>query len=74
MKEIIIAIVSGLCVAIPSVFATIMTNSKNNALQDERIQMINTNISTLTAKVEQHNNFGLQLADLKARVENLERK
>lgn len=74
MKEIIIAIVSGLCVAIPSVFATIMTNSKNNALQDERIQMINTNISTLTNKVEQHNNFGLQLADLKARIEILERK
>lgn len=70
---IVVAIVSGLCVAIPSLIATFVTNAKNNALQDERIASIKTNIAELTDKVEKHNNFGIQLAKLETRIDILER-
>lgn len=48
MSEIITAMVSGLCVAIPSIIATITTNKKNNALTIYRINQLET-------KVDKHN-------------------
>lgn len=50
MKEIIIAIISGLCVAIPSIIATISSNKKNNDLVLYRI-------NELDRKVHEHNNL-----------------
>lgn len=46
--DVIVAIVSGLCVAIPSVIATISSNQKSQAL-------INYKIEELDKKVEKHN-------------------
>ena len=46
--DVIVAIVSGLCVAIPSVIATISSNQKSQAL-------INYKIEELDKKVENHN-------------------
>lgn len=74
MENVIIAVISALIPSIASVIAVITSNNKNNALQDERIKTINESVANLTKKVEQHNNFGLQLAELKTRVEILERK
>lgn len=74
MENIIIAIISASIPALASVIAVVSSNNKNNVLQDERIKTINENVENLTRKVEQHNNFGLQLAELKTRVEILERK
>lgn len=48
MNEIIIALISGFSVAIPSVIASITTNKKNNDL-------IQYKIEELTKKVEKHN-------------------
>lgn len=48
MEGIIIAIISGICVAIPSVIATISSNRRNNDLFSYRIE-------ELTKKVEKHN-------------------
>lgn len=73
MENIIIAIISASIPALASVIAVVSSNNKNNVLQDERIKTINENVENLTRKVEQHNNFGLQLAELKTRVEILER-
>ena len=50
MQEIIIAVISGLCVAIPSIIATISSNKKNNDLVIYRI-------NELEEKVHQHNNL-----------------
>lgn len=74
MESIIIAIISASIPALASVIAVVSSNNKNNVLQDERIKTINESVENLTKKVEQHNNFGLQLAELKTRVEILERK
>lgn len=46
--DVIVAIISGLCVAIPSVIATISSNQKSQAL-------INYKIEELDKKVEKHN-------------------
>lgn len=51
MTEVILtALISGLCVAIPSVIATMSSNSKHSALVDYRIEQ-------LDKKVEKHNNI-----------------
>ena len=59
MEQIVVAIVSGLCVAIPSIIATIVNNNKNKGLIVYRID-------ELDAKVHEHNN----LIDRMYKVEN----
>ena len=48
MQEIIIAIISGLFVAVPSLIATILSNKKTTALVTYRVEQ-------LEKKVEKHN-------------------
>ena len=57
--EIIVALISGLCVAIPSIIATVSANKKNNDLVLFRI-------NELDQKVHEHNN----LIDRMYKVEN----
>lgn len=59
METIITAIISGLCVAIPSILATISTNKRQNDLVLYRI-------NKLEEKVGQHNN----LIDRMYKIEN----
>jgi len=59
MTEIIIAVISGLCVAVPSIIATISSNKKSNDL-------ILYRINELDNKVHEHNN----LIDRMYKVEN----
>lgn len=71
-SEVTIAIISGLCVAIPTLVATLVTNAKNNALQDERIANVNNYINNLTEKVEKHNNFGLKIVAIETKLDSIE--
>lgn len=48
MREIIIALISGSCVAIPSLITTILSNKKTTALVSYRVEQ-------LEKKVEKHN-------------------
>lgn len=50
MQQIWVAIVSGLCVAVPSVLATISSNKRNNDLVIYRI-------NELDEKVQKYNNL-----------------
>ena len=50
MQEIIVAVISGLCVAIPSIIATLSSNKKNNDL-------ILYRINELDERVSAHNNL-----------------
>ena len=59
MVTIITAVISGLCVAVPSIIATITANRKDNALVMFRI-------NALEEKVNKHNN----LIDRMYKVEN----
>lgn len=59
MTVIISTLISGLCVAIPSVIATILSNKRNN-------ELIIYRIDELDKKVHEHNN----LIDRMYKVEN----
>lgn len=59
------AIISGLCVAIPSVIATISTSKKNNDLVLYRI-------GELDKKVKEHNNLIDRMYKIESRVTLIE--
>lgn len=54
-EAVTIALISGLCVGVPSVIATMFSNNKANAL-------LNYRIDELTKKVEKHNNVVERMA------------
>ena len=63
--EIIIALISGLCVAIPSIIATITTNKKSSALLTYRIDQ-------LELEQKKHNNLIDRMYKVESRVTLLE--
>jgi hypothetical protein len=64
---IITAIISGLCVAIPSIIATITANRKDNALVKYRID-------ELDSKVNKHNNLIERTFKIEERLSVIEEK
>ena len=64
---IIVALISGLCVAIPSVMATIASHNKSNALLTYRIDV-------LDKKVEKHNNVVERMALQEQKSKSLEKR
>ena len=67
METIITAIISGVCVAIPSILATISANKRQNDLVLYRI-------NELDEKVHKHNNLIERMYDVERRVRVLEEK
>ena len=65
MQQIWIAVISGLCVAIPSIIATISTNKKNNDLVIYRI-------NELDQKVQKYNNLKDRMFEVEKRVALIE--
>lgn len=67
MNNIIIAIIGGLCTAIPNIIATVSTNKKQQDLIDYKI-------SQLTEHVIQHNGLIDRMYKVENRVTLLEEK
>ena len=65
MEQILVAIISGLCVAIPSIIATVSSNKKNNDLVLFRL-------NELDKKVHEHNNLIDRMYKVESRVTLLE--
>lgn len=65
--EIVVAIISGLCVAVPSIIATVTANKKNNDLVLYRVE-------ELDKKVHQHNQLIDRMYKVEQRVALLEKK
>ena len=63
--EIATAVISGLCVAVPSVIATVTANKKSSAITDFKIE-------ELTKKVNQHNNLIDRMYHVETRVAVIE--
>lgn len=66
-NEIIIAIISGLCIAIPSIITTVLANKRNNDLIIYRID-------ELDEKVHKHNELIERMYEVEKRVTLLEEK
>lgn len=65
MTDIIIAVISGVCVAIPSIIATISSNRRSNNLVIYRID-------ELDKKVHEHNNLIDRMYEAEKRIALLE--
>lgn len=63
--EVIVAIISGLCVAIPSIISTIIVNNRNKNLLIYRV-------GSLEEKVNKHNNLIDRMYKVETRVTLLE--
>ena len=69
--EIAVAVISGLCVAVPSIIATVTTNKKSSAITDFKIEELKEDVRVLNEKVQVHNNFGIKLAKIEENIVNL---
>ena len=58
---IITALISGFCVAVPTIVATITSNKAHDKVVDERMIYMTEKIKELTEKVEKHNEFNDRL-------------
>lgn len=67
MEQVLVAVVSGLCVAIPSIIATISSNKRNNDLVLYRI-------NELDKKVHEHNNLIERMFNVEKRITVIEEK
>lgn len=65
--EVMTSLISGLCVAIPSIIATYTTNKKTNTLITYRLDI-------LEKKVQEHNNWSLRIQHLEDEVKYIEDK
>lgn len=65
MENIIVAVISGLCVAIPSIITTVSSNKRNN-------DTILYQIKDLKEKVHEHNNLIDRMYKVESRVTLLE--
>lgn len=63
--EVVVAIISGLCVAIPSIISTIIVNNRNKNLLIYRVD-------SLEEKVGKHNNLIDRMYKVESRVTVLE--
>lgn len=68
-NTVLVVIISSLA----SIITTVWTSRQSDAVQGEQIKNIQSEIEKLAVKVEQHNNYGLEIVDLKARVGALEK-
>jgi len=75
MESTITAIIGGLCTAIPSIFATITLNNKNQAVintkLDENLKLMEYRINELSKKQDKYNNVLGRMAILENDQKNL---
>ena len=61
------ALISGLCVAIPTIISTVMVNNKNSALIKYRLEK-------LEERVKEHNNFGIRMQRVEDDIKYIKEK
>ena len=74
LAGIITALVSGLCVAIPTIVATITSNKAHDKVIDERIRFMTEQIKDLSSKVEKHNEFNDRLIIVEQSVKSAHKR
>ena len=63
---VLTALISGLCVAIPTIISVIVTSNTRDAITEERIKNLSKQIDDLSVKVDTHNRFGERIALLES--------
>lgn len=74
LAGIITALVSGLCVAIPTIVATVTSNKAHDKVIDERMKFMTEQIKDLSTKVEKHNEFNDRLIIVEQSVKSAHKR
>lgn len=74
MNEIVVSIISGLCVAIPSVLTTITTNKKNKDLTIYRIDKLEEKVDKHNSVIERTFKIEEDIKNIKEDIEETKRK
>lgn len=74
LAGIITALISGLCVAIPTIVATITSNKAHDKVIDERMKFMTEQIKELSTKVEKHNEFNDRLIIVEQSVKSAHKR
>ncbi len=59
---IVTALISGLCVAIPTIISVVAAANTRDAVNEERIKNLSEKIDDLSVKVQLHNSFSERIA------------
>ena len=60
--DVVIALITGLCVAIPTIISVVVTSNTRDAVNEERIKNLSKKIDELSTKVQVHNGFAERIA------------
>lgn len=74
MNDIVVALVGGLCVAVPNILATILTHKSNSKKNEETKELTLYRINQLEKKVDKHNNLIDRMYKVENRISILEDK
>lgn len=74
LAGILTALVSGLCVAIPTIVATVTSNKAHDKVIDERMRFMTEQIKDLSLKVEKHNEFNDRLIIVEQSVKSAHKR
>lgn len=70
-STILVAIITGLCTAVPCVISTFVTNNTREALQTERLSNMSIKIDELNAKVDKLSDFDKRISLLEQEVSTI---
>lgn len=59
---VITALISGICVAIPTIVSVVVTSNTRDAVNEERIKHLSEKIDDLSVRVQKHNNLVERIA------------
>lgn len=71
---VLTALISGLCVAIPSVYASSKNSKAQQELTEYRINELKADIASLSSRVEKHNNLVERMALVEASTKSAHKR
>jgi len=73
-QTLLVAIITGLCTAIPCIISTIFTNNTREAIQSERLSNMSIKIDDLSTKVDKLADFDKRISLLEQELEIINKK
>ena len=73
-QTLLVAIITGLCTAVPCVVSTFVTNNTREALQTERLSNMSIKIDDLSKKVDRLSDFDKRISLLEQELEEVNKK
>lgn len=73
-QTLLVAIITGLCTAVPCVVSTFVTNNTREALQTERLSNMSLKIDDLSQKVDKLSDFDKRISLLEQELEEVNKK